>query len=103
MRKGFNDYIDYRELNRAIVPSYGYLLGIWLPGGRVQGSEYIARNPRRRDKSAGSFKVNMRTGKWCDFATGDGGGDMISLYAYLTCQSQHRAALGIINQLWGRQ
>ena len=39
--------------------------------------------PTRPDKNPGSFSVNTRTGKWADFATGDKGGDPVSLAAYL--------------------
>jgi hypothetical protein len=55
-----------------------------LPDGRRFGREYIARNPTRRDRRPGSFKINLVTGHWADFATDDkGGGDLISLAAYL--------------------
>jgi hypothetical protein len=35
------------------------------------------------DQNPGSFSINVRTGRWADFATGDKGGDVISLAAYL--------------------
>jgi hypothetical protein len=60
------------------------LLERWLPGGRIEGAEYVARNPKRHDQRPGSFKVNLATGRWADFATGDKGGDPISLAAYLS-------------------
>ena len=44
---------------------------------------YVALNPTRNDRRPGSFKINIRTGRWCDFATGDRGGDPVSLVAYL--------------------
>jgi hypothetical protein len=68
------------------------LLLRWLPDGRVIGREYIARNPRRDDRRPGSFRVNMHNGKWADFATGDRGGDVVSLAAYLSGLSQVEAA-----------
>ena len=40
----------------------------------------------------GSFRVNLHTGQWADFATGDRGGDVISLAAYLSHLSQIEAA-----------
>ena len=30
--------------------------------------EYVALNPTRADKRAGSFKINLQTGRWADFA-----------------------------------
>ena len=55
----------------------------WLPDGRCDGTEWVALNPTRADNRKGSFKVNLRTGRWSDFATGDSGGDLIALAAYL--------------------
>ena len=51
------------------------LIPRWLPHGRRMGSEWVALNPTRADRRLGSFKVNLRTGRWADFATGDAGGD----------------------------
>lgn len=64
----------------------------WLPDGRREGCEWVARNPMRDDRRPGSFKINLQTGKWADFATGDKGGDVISLAAYLHGLSQSAAA-----------
>ena len=55
----------------------------WLPSGRQDGREWVAINPTRDDRTAGSFKVNLDTGQWMDNATDDRGGDAVSLYAYL--------------------
>ncbi len=64
----------------------------WLPGGRREGAEWVVRNPKRGDGKPGSFKVNVRTGRWGDFATGDRGGDLISLAAFLFDLDQAEAA-----------
>ena len=45
--------------------------------------------PRRADHRKGSFKINLTTGRWSDFATGDAGGDLVSLAAYRG-RHQHR-------------
>jgi hypothetical protein len=84
--------IDFQRINEAALPALPSLLGRWLPGGRLQGREYVVRNPRRADRRPGSFLVNVRTGAWADFATGDKGGDPISLAAYLAGISQIEAA-----------
>lgn len=58
----------------------------WLPDGKVRGSEYLAKNPRRKDESIGSFSIRIsgnNVGVWADFSTGDKGSNLISLYAYL--------------------
>lgn len=69
----------------------------WLGigGGKVQGPEYLALNPLRSDAKPGSFTINRTTGHWGDFATGDKGGDLVSLAAYLRCEKQGAAALAL--------
>jgi hypothetical protein len=63
------------------------------------GNEWVARNPTRNDHRLGSFKVNLRSGRWADFATGDCGGDLISLRAYLDGVRQSEAARRIAREL----
>ena len=55
------------------------LLMSLLPFGKREGQEYVALNPTRHDNKQGSFSVNLISGKWADFATGDSGGDIVSL------------------------
>ncbi len=85
-------HVDFAAVNAAALRDLAALLSRWLPDGRVNGREYEARNPRRGDRHRGSFRVNLRTGRWSDFATGDGGGDPVSLSAYLFDLSQIEAA-----------
>lgn len=87
-----NVRIAFDRINRAALARVREILARWLPEGRWEGHEYSARNPRRADHRAGSFKINSRTGAWSDFATGDRGGDLISLAAYLGGISQGEAA-----------
>jgi hypothetical protein len=84
--------IDFASVNAAALQELPTLLARWLPDGRINGREYEARNPRRNDRSLGSFRVNTRTGRWADFATGEKGGDPVSLAAYLFNLSQIEAA-----------
>ncbi|OPH81914.1 hypothetical protein [Nitrobacter vulgaris] len=84
--------IDFVRVNMAALSALPSLLARWLPCGRREGREYIARNPRRADRTAGSFRINIITGRWADFATGDTGGDPVSLAAYLFDLSQFEAA-----------
>ena len=75
--------LDFAAVNRAAMMVLPTLLARWLPAGKIEGSEYVSLNPKRADRRPGSFKVNMRTARWADFATGDCGGDVIWLAAYL--------------------
>jgi hypothetical protein len=86
------DSVDFAAINRAAMAVLPSFLARRLPGGRVKGREYLALNPRRQDQHVGSFKVNLRSGKWADFACGAGGRDLISLVAYLDDLSQIEAA-----------
>lgn len=80
------DRLDFKGLARELLSNIDGILASWLPGGRREGNEYVVQNPTRGDSKKGSFKINVRggkAGKWSDFATGDRGGDLISLYQYL--------------------
>src|SRR5687767_2569990 len=83
---------DFAAVSRAALRYVVPVLRRVLPEGRREGAEYVSRNPTRPDRRLGSFKVNTRTGRWCDFATGDKGGDLVSLVAYLEGCSQIEAA-----------
>lgn len=76
--------IDFSAINAAALSALPAILNRFAPGGATVGAEWSGRNPRRADRRPGSFKVNLRTGLWSDFATGDGGNDPVSLVAYLT-------------------
>ena len=90
---------DFATINSAALAVLPSLLQRWLPEGRASGGEYSARNPRRADRNPGSFKINLHTGRWADFATGDSGGDVISLAAYLADISQGEAARRLAEML----
>lgn len=65
----------------------------WLHlAGKFQGPEYLPTNPKRGDSKPGSFSINHHTGSWSDFATGDKGGDLVALAAYLLDLRQGEAA-----------
>lgn len=87
--------LNFKGISRAALPHLPLLLNRWLPGGKTLGNEYLAKNPKRPDQRPGSFKINVRTGRWADFATGDRGGDPISLYAYLFDVGQGKAACSL--------
>lgn len=84
--------VDFGQVNAAALAALPAVLNRVLPGGKIVGREYQVLNPRRADNRPGSFKINLRTGKWSDFATGDKGGDLISLAAYLVGVSQGKSA-----------
>jgi uncharacterized protein (DUF927 family) len=74
---------NFKATAAAALATADAVLKHWLPDGKRNGPEYVALNPTRSDNKAGSFSINTTTGQWSDFATGDKGGDIISLIAYL--------------------
>jgi hypothetical protein len=85
-------YPDFSRINGAALPALPALCARWLPDGKRIGREFVSLNPRRKDRRVGSFKINLQTGRWADFATGDKGGDAVSLAAYLFGLRQSEAA-----------
>ena len=89
----------FDRVNSAALPLAETLLARWLPGGRRDGDEYIALNPTRDDNALGSFRINITSGKWLDFATNDKGGDLVALRAFILGVPQIEAARDIAETL----
>lgn len=88
----WNRRVSFQTISSAALLHLPALVRRWLPDGRRQGYEWVSRNPTRDDRKPGSFKINLRNGRWADFATGAKGGDAISLAAHLFGLSQVAAA-----------
>ncbi len=82
----------FQRINHDILPMISRLVPSILPQGRRNGDYWVALNPTRSDRTLGSFKINLKNGYWADYATGDKGGDLISLTAYLYGMGQGEAA-----------
>lgn len=91
--------IDFARINAAACRNGEAVAGAFLPDGRREGREWVARNPRRADRRLGSFKVNLDTGKGADFASGDRFGDFVGLVAFVLALSQRDAALRLAEAL----
>lgn len=90
-------YNIFKEVKNS--PNIKYQVINLLPGGKIHGVDYVARNPTRNDKTPGSFRINSRTGQWIDHATGDRGSDITSLCAYLKgYSSQYEAACYLLGR-----
>lgn len=103
-RAGFKTRSDnttptFPEVNAAVLRQLSQLLREWLPDGEREGNEWVSLNPTRADNSPGSFKVNLTSGKWSDFAASDKGGDPVSLFAYLNGLGQGEAAKELARRL----
>ncbi|MDR3427748.1 toprim domain-containing protein [Silvimonas sp.] len=84
------------SLRAEVLAALPILLRQWLPVGEHRGDIYVALNPRRNDRTPESFKINILTGQWRDYAIDVGGGDAVSLYAYLFTGGDYRAAIKAI-------
>lgn len=84
--------INFSQVKNFLKGHEESILKHLLLTSQTAGSEYVALNPTRNDKNLGSFRINITTWKWADFATGDKGGDIISLYAYIKSVNQLTAA-----------
>ncbi|MBU1348206.1 MAG: hypothetical protein KKA16_14800 [Alphaproteobacteria bacterium] len=91
--------VDFPRVNATALRNSQAVLRGLLPDGRRDGQEWVARNPHRNDRHLGSFKVNLETGKWGDFAAGDRGGDLVSLAAFVARTSQRDACIRLAESL----
>ncbi|MBP8145899.1 MAG: hypothetical protein KAY56_11210 [Inhella sp.] len=98
---GGREPIDFASLAAALLDRGELLVPQWLPGGTQRGHEYVCAG---LGGGAGtSLSVNLRTGRWADFATDDRGGDLISLYAAVHGLNNGQAALQLMRDLgWER-
>lgn len=89
----------YTEINSRALDSLSDFLTSWLPNGKRQGREYVATNPTRADTRPGSFKINLDTAVWSDFAADDRGKGAISIYQYLNGGDTKTAAKAVANMV----
>ncbi len=75
--------VDIEQVAAAALPHLEPICAHWLPDGKRQGHDWLARNPTRDDQNAGSFSVSLITGGCIDLATGDQAHDIVSTIKYL--------------------
>ena len=71
--------MDFRGLADRLLADADRLLAQWLPNGKRIGAEY--RVGSLAGEAGQSLSINVRTGRWADFQSGERGGDLIDLYA----------------------
>lgn len=93
--------IDFGALARALLDRAELLVSTWLPGGKRRGHEWVCGG--LSGEAGGSLSVNLNTGLWADFATGDQGGDLTSLFAAIHGLNNGQAAHRLMQELgWQR-
>ncbi len=91
---------DFAAVNRAALARLPDVLARLLPGGKAMGAEWHAGS--LRGEAGNSLRVRLhgdRAGRWSDFATGDKGGDPVSLVAAVEGVSQYEAARRLARML----
>jgi P4 family phage/plasmid primase-like protien len=73
------------------------LLPAWFPQGKVIGSEFAIGS--LNGESGQSLKVSITKGIWKDWATDEGGSDLISLYAAIHGIGQGEAAKDLAKEI----
>ena len=83
--------IDYRAVNQQLLGDALGFLSSWLPNGKKAGKDWVVGD---LDGNKGkSLTIDLRTGKWIDFAAGDQGADLVSLYARMHGMTNSEAAV----------
>ena len=90
---------NFQDIAALALIRADILVRYLCPHGKRAGHEWVTLNPTRFDTKQGSFKINLKTGKWGDFATGGRGGDLIALWAYIKGTTQYEALRELHNWL----
>lgn len=71
--------MDFKAIHQSTLPKMTILLQAIFPAGKLVGREFKIGN--LRGDSGESLSVNIDSGVWQDFASGENGGDLTSLLA----------------------
>lgn len=92
--------LDFATVNSAALARLPEVLARLLPGGRAVGPEWHAGS--LNGDPGDSLRVRMRgerAGRWADFATGEKGGDPVSLAAAVARTRQIEGAKQLARML----
>ena len=81
---------NINAINRAALDALQVVLSRWFQDERM-GCKRIEWNPQQ-NINAGAFSINLITGHWTNFITGDCGSNIISLASYLSKIDQEEAS-----------
>lgn len=87
--------MDFQSLASELLARSESVCSEWLPYGKRRGHEYVVGN--LQGSEGDSLSINLNTGKWSDFATGEVGGDLIALYAAINGIEQGEAYKRLTN------
>ncbi|MBO7536841.1 MAG: toprim domain-containing protein [Alphaproteobacteria bacterium] len=75
--------INFTEIKQRYSENPLPILRQLVGEGKIEGNDYVALNPRRNDSRLGSFRIDIQTGHFHDFATEDRGGSVIDLAMFV--------------------
>ena len=91
---------DFDYVNDRALSQIESLLLAWLPNGVRNGNEYTVGSKYGEAGKSMSIRLSGdKAGYWSDFATGDSGTDLISLYAYIHDIEQGAALKAVAGDL----
>lgn len=94
--------LDFKGLNASLLSNFEGFIAAWFPNAKRNGGEWkLGDISGSAPTNKGSLSINGRTGVWKDFASGEGGSDLISLVAAHLGVGMYEAAqkLGAIEAL----
>lgn len=71
--------MDFDSLSHELLARSESLCAEWFPAGKRRGHEFVVGD--LQGAPGESLSINLNTGVWMDFASGETGGDLIALYA----------------------
>jgi hypothetical protein len=90
---------DTHRVNAAALNKLPAIVKRWLPDGHMNAKYWVAKSPRGLVHHAAGLRVNLKDGRWRDYATGEAGADVISLAAFVGGSSNEDAAKNLARML----
>ncbi len=75
--------VSFQEIKQKYKQCSIEILKRLVGNGKIEGGDYVALNPKRNDNRLGSFRIDVQTGRFHDFATGDRGGSILDLASFV--------------------
>ena len=80
--------VDAAKIHAAAMKHITAFMIRLLPDGQIHRKYWVARCPGHEGQQRPSLRVNLRTGSWTDFGTGQHDYDLVSLAKYIAHAAQ---------------
>ncbi len=87
--------MDFHSLSSELLARSESLCAEWFPAGKRIANEFVVGD--LAGSPGESLSINLKTGVWKDFASGETGGDLIALYAAMHSIEQGEAFKRLTN------